>query len=114
MKNQTGDALAEILGKLFLWIVTIIVGFAVTYYGAFVLGKVWGWFFEPAGFEPLSIRLRIGVFLVLGLLTAGLTVVLAKEKETESEWTNSAIRLVALTVVYSLVWFSAFVWNALL
>lgn len=51
-----------------LWIALLLIGFVLTTYSAFVLRTMWEWFVVPAGFQPLSKALSIGILLIVGLL----------------------------------------------
>lgn len=99
-----------------------LIGFAIfitgsllnTYYGGFVLGELWQWFMIPAGAPVLPQRTAIGAFLLVGLMTMSLTVVLTYRttpSEKLSGWGRSVAMLIAGTVGITASWLLGMFWN---
>ena len=70
-KVARNKMLGKIFGGLVTWLIVIALGFCTTYYGAYVLSYHWQWFFVPEGFDPLSLRQRLGICIIFGLLMLG-------------------------------------------
>lgn len=106
-------AFKAIVSSIFI----VLLAALVSAYGAFVFGRVWDWFFVPEGFETLSFSLRIGVFLLLGLLSAGLVTVITFNGSKDDSM-SPGVLVTAMTLVmlggYTSTWIVAWLWTLLL
>lgn len=116
MKDSTNAAIGKIVGGLITWLLVIALGFCTTYYGAYVLSYHWQWFFVPEGFDPLSLRQRLGICIIFGLLMLGTIATLVmntgkKDDDDVDERYKAFGRVGGLALAITISWGSGWFWN---
>lgn len=113
--------LGSIAGRFVTWLIVFALSFVTTYYGAYVLSWQWHWFMEPSGFDPLSLRERIGLSFISGMLLTGSLVTLvlqisetAQKEDTLSPRLMAFTRLLGIAWVITMSWAAGWIWNWML
>ena len=111
------EAYGQIIAGLIKWGLSIVLGMAITFYGAYVLGYHWNWSLVPEGWEVPSMRARIGMALIFTLFWLGpLTALKINSEKTEknedvSEATIAFVRIFILALGITISWGMGWVWN---
>lgn len=92
-------------------LVILVLNFGLTAYSAFVLGKLWSWFFVPEGFEVLSFSIRVGIMLLVNVLVGALFMAVRNAIAAEL---NPFTVIYKKALFYTLVWVTGFIWQFLL
>ncbi len=72
-----------------------------TLYGAWVLTKLWAWFFVPYGVPTMSLRFAVGVMMVLSVLFTGVVVLISLVRTELGKQANTGMAdSLALAVLF--------------
>jgi len=108
---DTTTLVAGLFGKIIMWAIFWSLGFLSILYGGFVLRELWEWFAVPAGFEMITKRTSIGIFLIVGLLKASFGTTQEPDDKGRPAYYRGIAALVAYFVFFTIAWGSAAVWH---
>ena len=111
LNYETTSLVSTLLGKTVMWAILFVIGFLTTLYGAFVLRELWQWFAVPAGFDMITKRTSIGIFLIVGLLKATISGGSSSDDGDQPTYARSIVILLGYMVFFTLSWISAAIWH---